>query len=260
MEGKGIGDTLTVTVLGCSTGAEAYSIAWRIRSARPDLRLVLNAMDISKQAVEFAKRGVYSTTKSELSSTAIFERMTQAEMLEFFDKEGEAMVVKPWIREGIHWQVGDAGDSDILNLLGPQEIVVASNFLCHMDNSEAERCLRNIARLVRPNGYLFVSGIETDVRTRVASDLDWKPLEDLLEEIHEGEPFMRSLWPTHYAGLEPLNKRRPDWKMRYATGFQLPSHRSGIANPGGRTMDDKSLATMGDQTVPGSSVATVDQC
>ena len=28
------------------------------------------------------------------------------------------MVVKPWIREGVStWQVGDAGDSDILNLL-----------------------------------------------------------------------------------------------------------------------------------------------
>jgi chemotaxis methyl-accepting protein methylase/mannose-6-phosphate isomerase-like protein (cupin superfamily) len=232
VKGKDIGDTLTMTVLGCSTGAEAYSIAWRIRSARPDLRLVLNAMDISKQAVEFAKQGVYSTIKSELSSTAIFERMTQTEMLEFFDKEGEAMVVKPWIREGMHWQVGDAGHSDIFDLLGPQDIVVASNFLCHMDNSEAERCLRNIGRLVRPNGYLFVSGIETDVRSRVASNLGWKPLEDLLEEIHEGEPFMRSLWPCHYAGLEPLNKRRADWKMRYATGFQLPSHRDGVMNPG----------------------------
>jgi chemotaxis methyl-accepting protein methylase len=254
VEGKAIGDTLTVTVLGCSTGAEAYSIAWRILSARPDLRLLFNAMDISRQAVEFAKHGVYSLTQSELSSTAIFERMTPAEMLEFFDKEGDAMVVKPRLREGIHWRVGDAGDADILDLLGLQDLVVASNFLCHMDNSEAERCLRNIARLVRPDGYLFVSGIETDVRTHVASDLGWRPLEDLLGETHEGEPFMRSLWPCHYAGLEPLNKRRADWKIRYATGFQVPSRPDGLENPGGRTMDQEALATMGQRTAPGSRV------
>ena len=46
-------DTLKVSVLGCSTGAEAYSIAWRIRSARPDLKLILHAVDISNRAVEF---------------------------------------------------------------------------------------------------------------------------------------------------------------------------------------------------------------
>lgn len=221
---KKTGETLSVTVLGCSAGAEAYSVAWRIRSARPDLRLVLDAVDISKPAVEFAQRGVYSRTASQLTSTAIFERMTAAEMDELFDRDGEVMTVKAWIREGINWQVGDAGDSETLDLLGPQDVVIANNFLCHMEVLEAERCLRNIARLVRPDGYLFVSGIDLDIRTRVACDLGWKPLQDLLEEIHEGDPSVRSAWPWHYSGLEPLNKRRRDWKIRYAAGFQLASN------------------------------------
>jgi SAM-dependent methyltransferase/mannose-6-phosphate isomerase-like protein (cupin superfamily) len=226
VERKKTGETLSVTVLGCSTGAEAYSVAWRIRSARPDLRLVLHAVDVSKPAVEFAKRGVYSLTASQLTSTAIFERMTAAEMDEFFDRDGEVMTVKSWIREGINWQVGDAGDSETLDLLGPQDVVVANNFLCHMEASEAERCLRNIARSVRPDGYLFVSGIDLDIRARVACDLGWKPLQDLLEEIHEGDPSVRSVWPWNYSGLEPFNKRRRDWKIRYAAAFQLASDRT----------------------------------
>ena len=82
VEQKSKGDTVRVAVLGCSTGAEAYSVAWRIRSARPDLRLILHAVDISKQAVEFAKRGVYSRTAPELTNTVVFERMTKAEMEE----------------------------------------------------------------------------------------------------------------------------------------------------------------------------------
>jgi chemotaxis methyl-accepting protein methylase len=218
-----IGETVSVAVLGCSTGAEAYSIAWRIRSARPDLRLTLRAIDISRPAVEFAQRGAYSLTKPEFMKWCIFERMTAAEMEEFFDKDGENMTVRSWIKEGINWQVGDVSDSETLDILGRQDIVVASNFLCHMQAWEAERCLRNIARLVSPNGYLFVSGVDLDVRERVARDLGWKPLEGLLEEIHEGDGCMRTLWPCHYAALEPLDKRRRDWKIRYAAGFQLAS-------------------------------------
>jgi len=216
-------DTLRVTVLGCSTGAEAYSVAWRIRSARPDLKLILHAVDISKQAVEFAKRGEYSLVAPKLTGTRVFERMTAAEMEEFFDRNGDVVTVKSWIKEGINWHVGDVGEPEILDALGPQDMVVANNFLCHMDPSEAERSLRNIARLVSAHGYLFVSGIDLDLRTKVARDLGWKPLQELLEEIHEGDSCLRLDWPFHYAGMEPLNKRRRDWRIRYAAVFQLGS-------------------------------------
>ena len=147
--------------------------------------------------------------------------MTAAEMEEFFHRDGDVMKVKPWIQEGINWHVGDAGESEILDALGPQDMVVANNFLCHMDATEAERCLRNIARLVSPHGYLFVSGVDLDIRTKVACDLGWKPLQELLEEIHEGDLYSRRVWPFHYGGLEPLNKSRPDWRIRYAAAFQL---------------------------------------
>lgn len=57
------GDKLQVAVLGCSTGPEAYSVAWTIRSAWPDLAFVLTASDISEQAVETAKLGVYPLSR-----------------------------------------------------------------------------------------------------------------------------------------------------------------------------------------------------
>jgi SAM-dependent methyltransferase len=221
VERKGQGDTLRVAVLGCSMGAETYSIAWRIRSARPDLKLVLNAVDISRHAVEFARRGVYPLTSSELTISAIFERMTAEEKEEFFETDGQAATVKPWIREGTRWRVGDVGEPEIVDALGPQDMVVANNFLCHMAPLEAERCLRNIARLVTADGYLFVSGIDLEVRTKVARDLGWKPLQELLEEIHEGDPILRAHWPWHYGGLEPLDKKRRDWRTRYAAAFHI---------------------------------------
>jgi len=222
LEAKSRGATLRVAVLGCSTGAEAYSVAWRIRSARPDLKLTLNAVDISRQAVEVAKSGVYSLQSPQLTSTTIVERLTDDEMQQLFDRDGETVSVKPWIRKGISWHVGDVGDSEVPDLLGAHDIVVANNFLCHMEPAEAERSLHNVARLVGPNGYLFVSGIDLDVRSKVSIELGWKPVRELLEEIHDGDPCLRSCWPFHYGGLEPLNKRRKDWRTRYSAVFQLP--------------------------------------
>jgi SAM-dependent methyltransferase len=179
-------------------------------------------MDISREAVEFAKRGLYSLTASEFTGTAMLERMTAPEVGEIFERDGDVVRVKSCIKEGMNWHVGDVGDPRIPDDLGLQDIVLANNFLCHMDNPEAERCLRNIARLVAPQGYVLVSGVDLDVRAKVAGDLGWRPVQESLEEIHEGDPCIRSIWPFNYAGLEPLNKRRRDWRIRYAAVFQIP--------------------------------------
>ena len=218
---KSNGCPLIISVLACSNGAEVYSILWTIRSARSDLKVIMHAVDISKEVLELAQKGVYPLENPELVEQPIFERMTEEEMRDIFDREGDHVRIKSWIKEGIIWHLGDAGDPDIVGVLGPQDMVVANNFLCHMDPSEAERSLRNIARLVNPGGYLFVSGIDLDVRTKVARDLGWKPLQDFIEEIHHGDPVLRADWPFKWWGLEPLDKRRNDWQLRYASGFQL---------------------------------------
>jgi hypothetical protein len=90
-----------------------------------------------------------------------------------------------------------------------------------MDPLMAEKCLRNIANLVRPGGYIFITGVDLNVRAKVADELGWHPVQELLEEIHEGDPSMQTFWPWHYGGLEPLNKKRRDWKRRYAAAFEV---------------------------------------
>src|SRR5260370_14788933 len=132
VESRATGDTVKVAVLGCSAGAEAYSVAWRIRSARPDLKLVLQAMDISEQALQVAKCGVYSPAVLPITGTDFLDRVTEAEIEELFDRDDDVLTVKSWIKEGVEWHIGDVRESEILDVLGAQEIVVANNFLCHM--------------------------------------------------------------------------------------------------------------------------------
>jgi SAM-dependent methyltransferase len=221
--------SLTITVLACSIGADVYSILWTIRSKRPDLKVVANVVDITKEALEFAQNGVYPLGYSEFAHEHIFASVTKEEMLELFDNEGDRVRIKAWLREGIIWRVGDAADPQLASLLGPQDMVFANNCLFHMYPADAERCLRNIVQLVRPGGYLFVSGVDLDVRTRVVRDLMLEPVTDLIEDIHNGDSSLTRDWPLIYWGLEPFNVRRRDRRMRYSSVFRVPQYNGGGA-------------------------------
>jgi chemotaxis methyl-accepting protein methylase len=216
-------DTLRVTVLGCSTGAEAYSIAWKIRSARPEATLILTAIDISEKAVEIAEAGVYLIGDCQYTGTDLLDGLSEAEITGLFDRDNNLAVVKSSIRDVIRWRVGDAADPAIVQALGPQDIVIANNFLCHMEPPAATTCLNNIARLLSDGGHLFVSGVDLNLKTKVAQKRGWIPIEEHLEEVHNGDPRMTRDWPFNYSSLEPLNKRKRHWKIRYAQVFTVGS-------------------------------------
>ena len=241
LDQKAQGSTLDVAILACSKGAEVYSISYTIRRLRPDLKVRLHAVDIDKDVLEFAERGTYSLTAEtsvapapdthgeirdvaertfQDQKTSIFERMSPDEIETMFDSAGELVKVKPHFRAGIVWRVGDACDPDFVDLVGLQDIVFANRFLCHMPSEEAERCLVNLARVVKPGGYLFVSGVDLAVRSKVARSLGWRPVTELIHEIHEGDSSLRRGWPLEYWGLEPFDQRRSDWMERYAAVFQ----------------------------------------
>jgi mannose-6-phosphate isomerase-like protein (cupin superfamily)/SAM-dependent methyltransferase len=220
---RGAGETLRVAILGCSSGPEAYSVAWAIKSARPDLVLTVDAVDICREAVDIAKSGEYTMQPSKVTDAEMFERLTADEMNELFERNNGLLKIRSWLKDGIRWRVGDVREPEMIDLLGGQDIVIANNFLCHMSPPEAERSLRNIARLLQPQGYLIVSGIDLDVRTKVASDLRWNSVQDLIKEIHDGDHCLRRHWPCSYVGLEPLDTERKDWTVRYASVFQVTS-------------------------------------
>jgi chemotaxis methyl-accepting protein methylase len=240
--------TVKIAILGCSKGAEVYSFSYTIQTARPDLCLGLSALDIDKDTLDFAKEGVYSleseekgpdtspfpeelgtdvaakTSRDQPPSSSMFERMTPAEIEGMFEHKGALARVRPQFRDKISWHIGDAGNPSLAAELGVQDIVVANRFLCHMVPDEAEACLRNLAQLVKSGGYLFVSGVDLAVRSKVASEYGWRPVLDLIKEVHDGDPSMQRGWPLEYWGLEPLDQGREDWKVRYASVFQLPGH------------------------------------
>ncbi len=213
---------LKVLILGCSIGAESYSLLLAIRLRWPDIMMSVTAVDISPDAIEFARTGRYPLGASEFTDEKIFDRLTMRERGELFEACGGGLSIRSCLRDGLTWIVADAADSSLPQRLGAQDLVFANNFLCHLYPPEAERCLRNAARLVRPGGHLFVSGVDLDVRAETTRHLGLEPVTELIEEIHSGDPALTRDWPLRYWGLEPFDRKRADWQRRYCTAFHVP--------------------------------------
>ncbi len=205
-----------IAVLGCSTGAELYSAVWMMRTALPERELQAVGIDISEACIRTAASGVYPLQAAEL------EGISETSYARLFTRQGDTLRVQQWLKEGITWWVGDACCSELAAHFGLQNVVFANNFLFHMSTERAESCLRNIARLVAPSGYLFACGVDLDVRVRSVRDLGLIPVTARLEEIYTAEEGMLTAWPLRFWGLEPMDHRRRDWPARYTTVFRVP--------------------------------------
>jgi chemotaxis methyl-accepting protein methylase len=211
-----VGDTVRLCVMGCSTGAELYSVLWAIRKARGDLKIIAIGVDLSASAIEKAKAGKYSAKDQELSG------LLDEFWPELFDITQTEVTIKDSLSEGVEWIVGDVRDDGLCAQLGLQDIVVANNFLIFMKEREATACLRKVVKFVKPGGLLLCRGVDLDVRERVARQFLLQPISLRIEELHEINVRERRGWPWEYWGLEPLDKTRKDWVRRYATIFQVP--------------------------------------
>jgi hypothetical protein len=101
------------------------------------------------------------------------------------------------------------------------------HFLCHMNPSDSENaCGSSLAQRSRED-TLFVAGVDPGVGERVARDLQWEPILELLkdleliEEIYAGHPSVRGDWPWACRDREPFDTTRDDWWICYAAVFQL---------------------------------------
>lgn len=207
---------LKIAILGCSTGAELYSAVWMMRTAWPQREVRALGIDLSEAWIQTATSGIYPIHLPEVAeiSEGSFEGL--------FSRHGDTLHVQAWLKEGVQWWVGDACSTDLAAAFGLQNVVFANNFLFHMDAKRSGSCLRSIARLVAPDGYLVLSGVDLDVRSRIVQELGLVPVTARIQEIYTAEEGMLAAWPFRFWGLEPIDQKRQDWPTRYTTIFRLP--------------------------------------
>jgi len=160
-------EPLRVWSAAAATGQEAYSIAIALREAFPaqSLRVSITASDLSRTALEKAASGGYRNLEVRRGlPVALRER--------YFFQDNGAWRVSPAIRKMVEFErINLAGDWPSLPRF---DIVFLCNVLIYIDMDVRHRILRKMADVLRPDGFLFVSGVESPFMLKSA----FSPVQD----------------------------------------------------------------------------------
>lgn len=213
-------NNLKIAVIGCSNGAEPYSIASVLQNRQSELKFRLHAFDIDKDVIGKAQSGQY--TREEVYNNSL---ITASFVDKTFDIDGNRYSVKQAIKEAVHFDIADALDVNLRNVIGKWDIVYAQNFLFHLKHRIACKAFNNICTLLNDKAALFVDGMDLDIRQKLTRKNNLVPLEFKIEEIHNEARLRKGNgWPFNYWGLEPFAPKKRDWKRRYSTIFlKIPS-------------------------------------
>lgn len=211
--------SITISEFACSCGAEAYTVASELLFKRPDVAFTIRASDLHAETIAKAKAAAY--TIDEITQGL----MVPAEFIQrTFDKVGEAYVVKPAIRERVSFEQADLLDPHLVERFAEADIVLLQNVLFHMPSGMARRVLQSVSRLVARGGFLFLDGMELDMRVALTRQLGFDPLDFKVREIHDySRRHVPEPWWDYYYGSEPYTWLSSNRLRRYGTVFSAPS-------------------------------------
>lgn len=206
---------LVISVMGCSNGAEAYTISSILSDRRPKLEYEVHAYDINPDCISKARRATFA--HEEIFNNKI---ITRHFIDSTFDRQNDLFVVKPEIRRRIRFEMANILDDDLHRRIPHCDIVFAQNFLFHMPPRTSAQAFGNIIRFLNTKAVLFIDGMDLGLRQKLTRKNQLAPLEYKIEEIHNEARRAREIgWPYQYWGLEPFLTTRRDGQRRYSTIF-----------------------------------------
>lgn len=143
--------------LPCSTGEEPYSIAiWLLEhwSRIDEVDVEIAAMDIDKESVEAARRGVYGTRS--------LQRISATQRTRWFEPVGNAEHrINADLRGAVSFLVGNVCDTNEMRSYRDYDIVFCRNLLIYFDEVSVRRAAENLFGMMRPGALLFLGHSES---------------------------------------------------------------------------------------------------
>jgi chemotaxis protein methyltransferase WspC len=148
----------TVRILSapCSTGEEPYSIAMTLLEAGiADRQFHLDAVDISRSALEAASRAVYG-------KGAFRQPLTAAEEV-FFTGAAQARQVDGDVVRSVHFFRENLIDPLFLAGYESYNVIFCRNVLIYLTEEARRLVVTNLCRLLAPDGILFTGHAEVGI-------------------------------------------------------------------------------------------------
>lgn len=184
--------SLTIWSAGCSTGEEPYSIAMLLNHCLnlADWHVEILATDLSEQALNLARMGIYSPNAVQSLERTYSER--------FFKTIAEAEATGYVIDENVKKMVR----FDYLNLMDPQfpqqvDIIFCRNVMIYFDPTSIQGLIKRFEQSLTNPGYLFIGHSES---------LHGLPHDLHLRHEHEGIFYQKTPPPTAL-GRQLVQKR-----------------------------------------------------
>ena len=147
---------LRALTVPCSTGEEPYSVAMTLLDAGlPPDRFTVDAVDISRRALARAQRAVYGANSF------------RGQALDFRDRHftsspaGYALAAE--VRRQVRFENGNLLAGDFRPGAGRFDVVFCRNLLIYFDRPTQGQAMRALAKMLLPDGLLFVGHAETAV-------------------------------------------------------------------------------------------------
>jgi chemotaxis protein methyltransferase WspC len=137
----------------CAGGEEPYSIAMALLGGGLTAdRFQIDAVDVSRAALETARRGVYTGTSFRSKDLSFRDR--------FFRATPAGYALDPVVMGTVAFHDGNVLDAGLLSDRPPYDAIFCRNLLIYLDDRARGQVLTNLDRLMSPSGLLFVGHAE----------------------------------------------------------------------------------------------------
>lgn len=138
-----------------SSGQEAYSLAITLQEALPvGWSYEIMGSDISTEMVKRAEAAEYSQVE-------VNRGLPATQLVQYFERAGAHWRITPSLRRNVSFKLMNL--TAPLPPLPPFDVIFLRNVLIYFDVATKKSVLRNVARLLRPDGWLFLGAAETTI-------------------------------------------------------------------------------------------------
>jgi chemotaxis protein methyltransferase WspC len=140
----------------CASGEEPYSVAMALLDAGlQPAQFSIDAVDVSRAALERARRGRYSANAFRNADCSFRDR--------WFRTEGSAAVIDERVRICVRFEWANLLDEGSLIDRGPYDVVFCRNLLIYLTPDARGRMERTLDRLLRADGILVLGAAEPPI-------------------------------------------------------------------------------------------------
>ena len=138
-----------------SSGQEAYSLAITLQeNLPPGFSYEIMGSDISTEMVKRAETAQYSQVE-------VNRGLPAAQLVQYFERAGAHWRIAPALRRNVSFKLMNL--TAPLPPMPPFDVIFLRNVLIYFDVATKKAVLRNVARLLRPDGWLFLGAAETTI-------------------------------------------------------------------------------------------------